>query len=187
MAAFGDASSEKPRPVSLEGERGVLHVEVEDTGVGIAPADLERIFRPFEQAGEHRYYSEGVGLGLAISRKLVHLMGSELSVTSAPGQGSRFWFDLVAPVVAAQRGSATPPAPEAPAEPLLPPPQEDLAALAAAVRLGDIQEIRDWAAAQEAGASPFQPFARSVKQLAKEMDLRAIRRLLQQYLQEEEL
>lgn len=73
--------------------------QVEDTGIGIAPEELEEIFLPF-QRGNRSHSSEGTGLGLAISRKLVRMMGSELFVKSTPGQGSVFWFELELPEVA---------------------------------------------------------------------------------------
>jgi signal transduction histidine kinase/ligand-binding sensor domain-containing protein/DNA-binding NarL/FixJ family response regulator len=83
--------------------------EVQDTGPGIAPDQLERIFQPFEQAGETGKRVEGTGLGLAISRQIVARMGGQLQVESKPGQGSIFWFDVTLPVleVLAQE-SATP-------------------------------------------------------------------------------
>jgi signal transduction histidine kinase/CheY-like chemotaxis protein len=71
-----------------------LRFEVIDQGVGIAADQTEAIFRPFEQVGDHTRRAGGTGLGLAISRQLVRLMGGELRVESAPGQGSRFWFDV---------------------------------------------------------------------------------------------
>jgi len=71
-----------------------LHFEVRDTGVGIAPEELERVFRPFEQVGELDRRAGGTGLGLAISRELVRLMGSDIQVRSRPGEGSCFWFEL---------------------------------------------------------------------------------------------
>ena len=73
----------------------ILRFAVQDTGTGIAPEDLERIFAPFEQAkiSLHRGI-EGSGLGLAICSKLLGLMGSELRADSEPGKGSRFWFDI---------------------------------------------------------------------------------------------
>ena len=71
----------------------VLRVEVLDSGRGIAAADLAKIFKPFEQAGDQRI-QEGTGLGLSICRKLVHMMGGELNVESTEGEGSRFWFDI---------------------------------------------------------------------------------------------
>ncbi|MGF1453170.1 MAG: PAS domain-containing sensor histidine kinase [Opitutales bacterium] len=69
---------------------------VEDTGPGISGEDLERIFRPFEQA-RGQSGGGGAGLGLAISRNLVELMGGELSVRSETGVGSCFCFSLPLP------------------------------------------------------------------------------------------
>jgi signal transduction histidine kinase len=72
---------------------------VGDTGVGIAPTDLERIFDEFEQvnAGARTDSARrGTGLGLAISRRLARLIGGELTVVSEPGRGSIFtvWLPL---------------------------------------------------------------------------------------------
>ena len=68
--------------------------EVSDTGFGIAPHDLEKIFDPFVQVADERLQASGTGLGLAISRQLVEAMGSTLQVESHLGKGSRFWFEL---------------------------------------------------------------------------------------------
>ncbi|WP_126976475.1 ATP-binding protein [Frigidibacter oleivorans] len=75
-----------------------LHVTVEDTGIGIAAADVERIFDEFEQveAAASRSF-EGTGLGLAITRRLIALMGGEVWVDSVPGEGSCFGFRLSLP------------------------------------------------------------------------------------------
>jgi CheY-like chemotaxis protein len=67
---------------------------VSDTGPGIAPADLEKIFEPFVQADDLLGGQEGTGLGLPISREFVRLMGGELTAASAPGEGTSFNFDL---------------------------------------------------------------------------------------------
>ncbi|MEM9462214.1 MAG: ATP-binding protein [Myxococcota bacterium] len=70
-----------------------VQFEIEDTGVGIAPSKLEMIFDEFGQADPAAAYRRGgVGLGLAISRRLVTLMGGELSVQSQQGVGSTFGF-----------------------------------------------------------------------------------------------
>jgi CheY-like chemotaxis protein len=77
----------------LEGEPGaeLLAFEVEDTGVGLSPEQIERVFRPFEQADNSttRKYG-GSGLGLTISKTLAQLLGGDLTCTSAPSEGSTF-------------------------------------------------------------------------------------------------
>jgi signal transduction histidine kinase/ActR/RegA family two-component response regulator len=82
-------------------DAALLRFEVIDQGIGIAADQQEAIFRPFEQAGDASRRAGGTGLGLAISRQLVLLMGGALQVESAPGKGSRFWFDVALPVVEA--------------------------------------------------------------------------------------
>lgn len=72
----------------------LLRFEVRDTGIGMSVSDLSKIFTPFEQVGPQSYRTIGAGLGLAISYDLVMLMAGELQVTSQPGQGSRFWFEI---------------------------------------------------------------------------------------------
>jgi PAS domain S-box-containing protein len=76
-----------------------IRFQVEDTGVGIAPEQLEEIFLPFQQVRNHTRTTEGTGLGLSISKKLAEIMGSELKVTSIQSQGSTFWLDLNLPIV----------------------------------------------------------------------------------------
>jgi CheY-like chemotaxis protein/HPt (histidine-containing phosphotransfer) domain-containing protein len=79
--------------VSEASGKVMLKCDVSDQGIGIAPEQQERIFDAFEQgdASTTKQFG-GTGLGLAISKKLVTLMGGEISVTSTPGQGSCFSF-----------------------------------------------------------------------------------------------
>lgn len=78
----------------------LFKVRVRDTGIGISPAQLKRIFEPFQQAGGHisRSYG-GTGLGLAICKELVELLGGSLEVESELGSGSTFTFTFRAPEV----------------------------------------------------------------------------------------
>ncbi len=76
-----------------------LRFEVIDTGIGIAPKSLAKIFLPFEQVGEAERRSEGTGLGLTITQKLIQAINGDLFVKSQPGHGSTFWFELELPLV----------------------------------------------------------------------------------------
>ena len=75
-----------------------LRFHIEDTGFGMTPEQLKKIFQPFEQVGSSARKAEGTGLGLAISQRIMHLMGSQIHVDSQIDEGSRFWFDLRLPV-----------------------------------------------------------------------------------------
>lgn len=92
---FTDRGGITLRAELLEEQQEQLKVKfsVADTGIGIAPEILPRLFQDFEQADSSttRKYG-GTGLGLAITRRLAEMMGGEAGCESAPGQGSRFWF-----------------------------------------------------------------------------------------------
>lgn len=77
------------------GDRVLVRCSVADTGIGIRPRDLGRLFESFQQADASttRRFG-GTGLGLSISRQLVELMGGRLTAESEEGRGSRFWFTL---------------------------------------------------------------------------------------------
>ena len=74
-----------------------IHFSVRDTGVGISPQEMERIFDPFIQTASGRQSQGGTGLGLSLSHHLVKLMGGELTAVSTLGQGSCFSFTLSLP------------------------------------------------------------------------------------------
>jgi PAS domain S-box-containing protein len=95
-----------------QGDRVALRFTVRDSGIGIAPAQLPKLFQPFSQADTSikRKYG-GTGLGLAISKQLVESMGGHMGVDSQLGKGSKFW--CVVPFVEADPAKA--PAMAAPA------------------------------------------------------------------------
>jgi CheY-like chemotaxis protein/anti-sigma regulatory factor (Ser/Thr protein kinase) len=73
---------------------GKLELRVADTGYGIAPKDLDRVFTPFDRLGADQLEVEGTGIGLSLSKRLVDLMGGEMGVESTLGEGSAFWVRL---------------------------------------------------------------------------------------------
>ncbi|UZR29186.1 PAS domain S-box protein [Methylococcus mesophilus] len=79
---------------STRGDAPRLLIEVEDSGPGITPEDQQRIFKPFVQLDRQDGGNEGAGLGLAIARQFVQLMGGSIQLESTPGKGSLFRIDL---------------------------------------------------------------------------------------------
>jgi PAS domain S-box-containing protein len=71
-----------------------LRLSVRDTGKGISPENLARLFAPFERLGAERGVIQGSGIGLVISRHLARMMGGEIGVSSEVGVGSMFWIEL---------------------------------------------------------------------------------------------
>jgi signal transduction histidine kinase/CheY-like chemotaxis protein/HPt (histidine-containing phosphotransfer) domain-containing protein len=92
-----------------DGAAKYVRIEVSDTGIGIAPDRVERLFKSFSQADASisRRFG-GSGLGLAIARKLILVMGGDIGVTSEPGRGSTFWVEVPLQVAdGAETGSQT--------------------------------------------------------------------------------
>jgi len=105
---FTDAGSIELRVAVGRDEGGELRLlaEVADTGRGIAPEDMGRLFQYFEQTAAGRTAETGAGLGLAISREFVHLLGGEIQVDSQLGVGSVFRFDIAIEEAAAEAVAA---------------------------------------------------------------------------------
>ncbi len=184
---------EIPAPRATEGVR-MVRFAVTDTGTGIAPERLGRIFVPFEQTPDNKLPSEGAGLGLAISRHIVQMMGSELRVESEINHGSTFWFDMALPV-----DEACIPAPEAGsdlgiADPMdatfgtladveLAPPQADLAVLYEIAKLGNMRKINEWAGELIEQDESYRSFAEKVQELARSFQKKQIVTLVERYLE----
>ena len=97
--------------VAARRQQRQVHVQVTDTGPGIAAGDQQRIFESFQQGGRGIRREEGTGLGLTLSRRLVTLMGGELWLESEVGRGSTFGFRVpVDPYSAGARQEAKGPA-----------------------------------------------------------------------------
>ena len=81
--------------VALRREDSHIRIAVTDTGIGIAPADVARLARPFEQVeGQHSKTTQGTGLGLALTKSLIELHRGELLIESEPGKGTTVSFAL---------------------------------------------------------------------------------------------
>ncbi|MGD9098923.1 MAG: ATP-binding protein, partial [Anaerolineae bacterium] len=85
-----------------------IHFEVQDTGVGIAPEELDAVFDAFVQTASGRLSQQGTGLGMPISREFVRVMGGKLSVSSKVDQGTTFQFDVQATIVDVVQSPALP-------------------------------------------------------------------------------
>jgi len=96
-SAAGTESSGTENSTGTEDGACTIAIEVSDTGIGIRPEQQEKLFNIFEQAdsGTSRKFG-GTGLGLAISKRIVEMMGGEISVSSDPGKGSNFRFTFKA-------------------------------------------------------------------------------------------
>jgi CheY-like chemotaxis protein len=83
-----------------------LRFEVQDSGMGISSEKITNLFHAFSQINRYDQHNNGgAGLGLAISRKLTHLMGGTIGVNSTEGVGSTFWFEL--PIISKQQPHST--------------------------------------------------------------------------------
>lgn len=175
---------------TVDRQKHLFRFQVEDTGVGISPQDLQTIFEPFRQVGDTSRRREGTGLGLSISRKLVHLMGGELRAESTPGQGTTFRFDIILPAAAeAAAGEEAGPvepgditAEKAGALPVPPAPEEVMALYRLSLQ-GDINGLKVRTAALKQSDRQLQPFVLQIQVYLKSYQMGKISAFLRAYLE----
>ncbi|MES0447263.1 MAG: ATP-binding protein, partial [Desulfobacterales bacterium] len=103
-----EEGKDSTHPPCIDG-KCVIQFEIEDTGPGIAPEEIDHLFEAFGQTATGREAREGTGLGLVISHKFVQLMGGDMHVTSEVGQGTTLSFDIQVQVVDAEDMTLEPP------------------------------------------------------------------------------
>jgi CheY-like chemotaxis protein len=96
---LNELSASKTQKLKNSKTHKTLHFEIEDTGSGIAPEEVDRLFEAFAQTETGKHMHEGTGLGLAISRKFVQLMGGNIMVKSDIGHSTTFTFNIHVEVV----------------------------------------------------------------------------------------
>ncbi len=174
-----------------------LSFHIEDTGSGIATEQLELIFQPFQQGGEHRHLTPGSGLGLPLSLRFLEMMNSRLSVRSTVGKGSLFWFQLNLPEVDEQGAvlidlhhekpvdTAYVQTVETPIDSKLKiPPQAWLERCYDLALLGDVEGIYQQITALSALDDAYLPVIKKLKSLTEDFQVQKIRALIKSYLQE---
>ena len=187
-----------PASGQVDGGESSVHLrfEVRDSGAGMSDAQLARLFEPDEQVGDLKERSSG-GLGLAISQKLVRLMGGDIQVDSRPNEGSALWFELDAPLVSA--AIAAPIAPDGPIPSLaggrpmaaehtgsddvrhVAPSSAELIVLRELARIGNMRTIRERADYIKALDPRYGPFAEQLARLAEQCQSKAIANLVESY------
>lgn len=158
-----------------------LHLQVRDTGIGIEPERQRELFEPFRQGQD----GGGAGVGLAISQRLCELMRGQLEVQSAPDQGSVFTLSLPCRTALPQpiQWHDTPAGDDRTARPprqlvaaLAP---ERLAAMRAAIALGDLEAMRGELQQLQQGPEPLATLGCQLHQLLDNFDIEALRELLE--------
>lgn len=160
------------RASQLQAGSARLRFEVHDTGAGMSLQEQARLFEPYGQAGGLAPRALGTGLGLAISRRLVEAMGGVLAVSSAPGVGSLFSFELQVPV--RSRWCPALHAAGSAAGEALPLPQAEMQQLVTLARRGNMREISRFATHLSALGEPHRPVADTLQALASRCESRAI-------------
>lgn len=163
-----------------------LRFEVRDTGEGIAEDKQHLVFQAFEQVGDSAANAGGTGLGLSISQQLVERMGGRIEMTSRPGEGSRFWFELSLPLGENCLPESVADAEEAVSalpSPLEIPPPEALRPLLMPARAGNMRAIRAEAEKLIAAAPEYRAFGAHLVDLANNFQSAALLELVEKNLE----
>ncbi|RZI44308.1 HAMP domain-containing protein [Herbaspirillum sp. HC18] len=178
------------RRSAIDERRIRLTFEVRDTGIGLREDQYERIFQPFEQAGDMQRRFGGTGLGLSISRQLVRMMGGDIRVESRPGQGSAFSFELEAALADETMAKSADreivvdyAAARADDAELLPPPRESMDTLYQLAMAGNMRDIREYASQLARFDQRYRPFAARLRELADTYQSKAILQLVERYME----
>lgn len=178
-----------------------LLFQVEDNGIGIDSNDLEKIFLPFEQLDKIQQKSDGTGVGLTISQKIVSAMDSTIQVASKPGKGSTFWFEVKLPETNFGKNELQVEQTSPIAEPfqlennstlihiadsnsqtIIPPGIEELSLLNDLIRKGLLNNLIAELDRIERIDRKFIPFTQKLRQLTKNFQLKELRNMIKQYL-----
>lgn len=169
-----------------------LRFDVSDTGIGIEPTQLQKIFQAFEQVGDRQNQAKGTGLGLAITRELLELMSSQLMVSSELNVGSTFWFELSLAAVSPDNVAYEPETALTTklqtqkqlslSVALISPPHQEIEILYNLALLGNMKKIRQRANHIKLLDQKYTPFADKLEELAQGFQEKAIMNLIEQYL-----
>jgi signal transduction histidine kinase len=174
-----------------------LRFEIEDQGSGLSEAQVARLFQPFEQVAEAKPREDGTGLGLAVSRRLIRLMGGDIEVRSRPGEGTVFAFEIELPLSEAPardlpvesapfewtRGPAAAASQEAAKDEgtVIPPPAEEMSVLRELARSGDMRSILGRADYVRTLDPRYGAFAARLRALAERQESSAIAMMIDRY------
>lgn len=160
-----------------------LCFEVEDTGIGIEADKINQLYQPFEQVSEMRRREGGAGLGLAISKQFVRMMGSDIQVRSEPGRGSCFWFILIVPAVFGQGGEQAVQKENLDDETLIPPAASEIEVLHKLALHGSLHELRMYADRLSVTEPASAAFAARICELCDDFRSKAVLSLIERYRQ----
>jgi hypothetical protein len=159
---------------------------VKDTGVGIPPDQLEKIFEAFHQIGEKRLaQTKGIGLGLTVSQRLAWMMGSDLHAESTLQQGSHFWFDIPLALESPERyqiqQSATTQA-DPPRKQIVPPANPQLCELHELACAGDLMALNEYGQLLKQNEPDLAAFADTLIEMVGRIEIEEIQDFLKRYL-----